>query len=94
MIEVEPERRNTSFESACRCQTVYRVTDDGVPAADPGEKARVAVLEDDPAMRNLLKRLLDPDDLGHAVTNEVRKQAYAIISNEHEREREKWNASN
>jgi len=42
----------------------------------------------------LLKRLLDPEDLGHAVTNEVRKQAYAIISNEHEREREKWNASN
>ena len=42
----------------------------------------------------LLKRLLDPDDLGHAVTNEVRKQAYAIISNEHEREREKWNVSN
>jgi hypothetical protein len=39
----------------------------------------------------LLKRLLDPDDLGHAVTNEVRKQAYAIISNDHEREREKWN---
>ena len=42
----------------------------------------------------LLKRLLDPDDLGHAVTNEVRKQAYAIISNDHEREREKWNVSN
>jgi len=42
----------------------------------------------------LLKRLLDPEDLGHAVTNEVRKQAYAIISNEHEREREKWNVSN
>jgi hypothetical protein len=42
----------------------------------------------------LLKRLLDPEDLGHAVTNEVRKQAYAIISNDHEREREKWNVSN
>ena len=42
----------------------------------------------------LLKRLLDPDDLGHAVTNEVRKQAYSIISNDHEREREKWNVSN
>ena len=42
----------------------------------------------------LLKRLLDPDDLGQAVTNEVRKQAYAIISNDHEREREKWNVSN
>jgi hypothetical protein len=42
----------------------------------------------------LLKRLLDPEDLGHAVTNEVRNQAYAIISNDHEREREKWNVSN
>ena len=42
----------------------------------------------------LLKRLLDPDDLGHAVTNEVRKQAYVIISNDQEREREKWNVSN
>jgi hypothetical protein len=42
----------------------------------------------------LLKRLLDPEDLGHAVTNEVRKAAYAIISNDHEREREKWNVSN
>ena len=42
----------------------------------------------------LLKRLLDPDDLGHAVTTEVRKQAYAIISNDQEREREKWNVSN
>lgn len=42
----------------------------------------------------LLKRLLDPEDLGHAVTAEVRKQAYAIISNDHEREREKWNVSN
>ena len=42
----------------------------------------------------LLKRLLDPEDLGHAVTAEVRKQAYAIISNQLEREREKWNVSN
>ena len=39
----------------------------------------------------LLKRLLDPDDLGHSVTNEVRQQAYIIINNELEREREKWN---
>lgn len=42
----------------------------------------------------LLTRLLDPEDLGHAVTEEVRRQAYIIISNEQEREREKWNASN
>jgi hypothetical protein len=30
----------------------------------------------------LLKRMLDPDDLGHAVSEEVRKIAYQIISNE------------
>ena len=42
----------------------------------------------------LLKRLLDPEDLGHAVTAEVRKQAYIIINNDLERERDKWNASN
>ena len=42
----------------------------------------------------LLKRLLDPEDLGHAVTAEVRKQAYIIINNDLEREREKWNVSN
>jgi DNA-binding response OmpR family regulator len=37
------------------------ITDDSIAGADPGEKARVAVLEDDPAMRNLLKRLLEPE---------------------------------
>lgn len=30
----------------------------------------------------LLKRMLDPDDLGHAVTEEVRRLAYAILINE------------
>ena len=30
----------------------------------------------------LLKRMLDPDDLGHAVSEEVRRIAYQIISNE------------
>jgi len=30
----------------------------------------------------LLKRILDPDDLGHAVSEEVRRIAYQIISNE------------
>jgi hypothetical protein len=30
----------------------------------------------------LLKRMLDPDDLGHAVSEEVRSIAYQIISNE------------
>jgi len=30
----------------------------------------------------LLKRMLDPDDLGHAVSEEVRRIAYQIVSNE------------
>ncbi len=30
----------------------------------------------------LLRRMLDPEDLGHAVTHEVRKLAYAVLNNE------------
>jgi hypothetical protein len=30
-----------------------------------------------------LKRLLDPEDLGHAVSNEVRKIAYILLINQH-----------
>jgi hypothetical protein len=30
-----------------------------------------------------LKRLLDPEDLGHAVSNEVRKVAYILLINQH-----------
>ena len=30
-----------------------------------------------------LKRLLDPEDLGHATSTEVRQLAYQIIINEH-----------
>lgn len=29
-----------------------------------------------------LKRLLDPEDLGHAVSNEVRKIAYVLLINQ------------
>ena len=32
------------------------------------------------ALRSFLLRLLDPDDLGHAVTLEVRKNASALLS--------------
>lgn len=35
----------------------------------------------------LLQRLLHPEDLGHAVTPEVRKLAYQILSDEAYRER-------
>jgi len=30
----------------------------------------------------LLKRMMDPEDLGHAVSNEVRKLAYQILIDE------------
>jgi hypothetical protein len=35
----------------------------------------------------LLRRFLDPEDLGFAVSDEVRKIAYQIISNETMKER-------
>jgi hypothetical protein len=34
------------------------------------------------AKTHLLKRMLDPEDLGYAVSDEIRKFAYQIISNE------------
>jgi hypothetical protein len=37
----------------------------------------------------LLQRMLDPDDLGHAVTHEVRMIAYEILSQETYTERDK-----
>ncbi len=39
----------------------------------------------------LLQRLLDPEDLGHAVTHEVRKLAYAVLTEEAYAERQKEN---
>ena len=39
----------------------------------------------------LLQRLLDPEDLGHAVTPEVRKLAYTILTEEAYMERDKEN---
>jgi hypothetical protein len=37
----------------------------------------------------LLQRLLDPEDLGHAVTPEVRKLAYQVLTDEAYAERDK-----
>ena len=34
------------------------------------------------AKTHLLKRMLDPEDLGYAVSDEIRKIAYQIITNE------------
>ena len=39
------------------------------------------------AKNHLLRRFLDPEDLGFAVSDEVRKIAYQIISNETMKER-------
>jgi len=41
-----------------------------------------------------LKRLLDPEDLGHATSTEVRQLAYQLIINEHHIERDSWQQSN
>lgn len=39
----------------------------------------------------LLKRMLDPEDLGHAVSAEVRQLAYQILIHDSHQEREQWN---
>lgn len=39
----------------------------------------------------LMARMLSPEDLGHAVSNEVRQLIYTIIINEQDAERESWN---
>lgn len=39
----------------------------------------------------LMARMLSPDDLGHAVSNEVRQLIYTTIINEQDAERESWN---
>lgn len=42
----------------------------------------------------LLKRILDPEDLGHAVSHEVRQLAYQLVINDHNIERDSWQQSN
>ena len=39
----------------------------------------------------LMARMLSPEDLGHAVSNEVRQLIYTIFINEQDAERESWN---
>ena len=41
-----------------------------------------------------LKRLLDPEDLGHAVSNEVRQLAYQLLIEHHHIERSSWQQNN
>ena len=41
-----------------------------------------------------LKRLLDPEDLGHAVSHEVRQLAYQLLIENHHIERASWQQSN
>jgi len=39
----------------------------------------------------LLKRMLDPEDLGFAVTNEVKSLVYQLLISDLEAERNAWN---
>jgi hypothetical protein len=39
----------------------------------------------------LLKRMLDPEDLGYAVTNEVKFLVYQLLISDLEAERNAWN---
>ena len=41
-----------------------------------------------------IKRLLDPEDLGHAVSNETRQIAYTLLINSSHNERDSWQNSN
>ena len=41
-----------------------------------------------------LKRLLDPEDLGHSATNEIRQLAYQLLINHHHAERTSWQSNN
>ena len=41
-----------------------------------------------------LKRLLDPEDLGHAVSHEVRQLAYQLLIENHHIERTSWQQHN
>ena len=41
-----------------------------------------------------MKRLLDPEDLGHAVSNETRQLAYQLLINNHHIERDQWQQNN
>jgi hypothetical protein len=41
-----------------------------------------------------IKRLLDPEDLGHAVSNECRQIAYGLLINSTYLERDSWQNSN
>lgn len=38
----------------------------------------------------LIKRILDPEDLGHAVSQEIRQLAYQLMINELHMERKAW----
>ena len=41
-----------------------------------------------------LKRILDPEDLGHAVSIETRQLAYQLLIEHHHLERSSWQQSN
>jgi len=43
---------------------------------------------------SFLKQLLDPEDLGHSATHEIRQLAYQLLINHHHTERTSWQSNN
>jgi len=43
---------------------------------------------------SFLKQLLDPEDLGHSATHEIRQLAYQLLINHHHAERSSWQSNN
>jgi len=43
---------------------------------------------------SFLKQLLDPEDLGHSATHEIRQLAYQLLINHHHAERTSWQSNN
>jgi hypothetical protein len=41
-----------------------------------------------------LKQLINPEDLGHAISNEVKQLAYQLLINHHHAERSSWQSNN
>ena len=41
-----------------------------------------------------LKQLINPDDLGYAISNEVKQLAYQLLINHHHTERTSWQSNN
>ena len=56
----------------------------------PIEKAAESIAMDNVLLRYFLLRLLDPEDLGHAVSEEVRKEALELVVSQRKTKKGYW----